>query len=175
MQEETLQFDFEYADAEHHKIFHPLSLGDITVTGPLGLVTTKHQRPDRSVFLLDDIASLMSSLSAFLQQERMKRQVFESLTGYFSLTFEKRKQDRVAVSQNSYLLGVFPERHVYGALKNAVTLFREKYIPEVVLPDEVWDELIKDEMNEFNSSYNEFLSLEAKIGTRQTNNVGREG
>lgn len=116
-----LQFLFSVEDAAADpQPLDPLTWGAITISARSeddGVTQVNTRQP---VLLIPSVAELLAGLQALRENPRLKKWVFEASGAPFQVAFEKRKQDRVALSSRQVRVGVFPAAHVEAALLRGV-------------------------------------------------------
>lgn len=114
----TIEFEFSrWEDGE----LSGFDLGDITITGPQGVHSSKGNTPDQSVMIYLSIAHLLSGICN-LSSGRKKVFEFVGTDSSYAITFS-RKKDAVAISGGRKPLGESSTKEVLRAVCAGVHAF----------------------------------------------------
>jgi hypothetical protein len=99
-----------------------LSRGDVTITGPLGAVTSAGRRPDQSMLVYISIVDLLDGLGALLRPGGGRHWEWVGNDSSFVVDFDRRG-DRVRIRAMGEDLGEVAEADLITGVWDATTTF----------------------------------------------------
>lgn len=136
------------------------SLGDMTLSGNLGTVTSKHKSPDQSMMIFLSAVALLDELRAFLQNKRPTTHLYVGSDTSFQLSFKKHPNNLIEITHRTDPIDIVsPEELIWAVWTGVLSLFNH-YIPYLQADDPV--------TNDLSTSLQEFKRQFSLIGASAT-------
>jgi hypothetical protein len=129
------------------------SLGDITLKGRFGSISSKDQEPSQSMMIFPSIVLLLDNIRAFLLDESAHKYRFVGIDTSFQFTVEKKPGAFVELSSRHTNLDLLPTTELVLNIWEGVVNFLDQSGSCITEDDPVYDDL-NASVKSFKSTFN---------------------
>lgn len=125
-----LVIEFEIDTSEHESEHDGYSLGDMTLSGRYGSLTSKGKAPDQSMMIFLSITLLLDGINALLDKHASRRSSefeFVAIDSSFNFTLREKSGAFIEIRNRPELIDLVPIREFIDALWSASHEFDKRY------------------------------------------------
>lgn len=117
------------------------SLGDMTLSGSFGTVTSKDRSPDQSMMIFLSVVTLLDELRVFLQNKALTTHRYVGIDTSFQINFTKHPNNLIEITHRTDPIDIVSPQEIIRAIYGGVQIFLNRYSPYVRNDDPVTGDL----------------------------------